>query len=56
MSYKYNNKAIVLNHKNLIRLWDIAYDGYNGGKDCTQVVWTDMDSVAKFKVSFMHQT
>ena len=32
MSYKYNEKAIVLNHKNLIRLWDVAYDGYNGGK------------------------
>ncbi len=49
MSYKYNEKAIVTNHKNLIRLWDIAYDGYNGGKDCTHVQWTDPDSVAKFK-------
>lgn len=32
MSYKYNEKAMVLNHKNLIRLWDVAYDGYNGGR------------------------
>lgn len=31
MSYKYNTKAIVINNKNLIRLWDVAYDGYNGG-------------------------
>lgn len=50
MSYKYNEKAIVLNQKNLVRLWDIAYDGYNGGKDCQHVSWTDIEgSVAKFK-------
>ena len=50
MSYKYNAKAIVMNQKNLIRLWDVAYDGYNGGKDCTHVNWTDVEgSVAKFK-------
>jgi hypothetical protein len=48
MSYKYNEKAIVLNHKNLIRLWDVAYDGYNGGKDCTHVCWTDRESVTRF--------
>lgn len=40
MSYKYNERAIVFNHKNLIRMWDVAYDGYNGGKDCTSVNWT----------------
>lgn len=49
MSYKYNEKAIVLNQKNLIRLWDIAYDGYNGGKDCTHVSWTDPESAMRFK-------
>ncbi len=39
MSYKYHERAIVFNEKNLVRLWDIAYDGYNGGKDDTVVDW-----------------
>jgi hypothetical protein len=39
MSYKYHERAIVFNEKNLVRLWDIAYDGYNGGKDDTHVDW-----------------
>jgi hypothetical protein len=43
MSYKYHERAIVFNEKNLIRLWDIAYDGYNGGKDDTYVDWTEPD-------------
>lgn len=41
MSYKYHERAIVFNEKNLIRMWDIAYDGYNGGKDDTYVDWTE---------------
>jgi hypothetical protein len=45
MSYKYHERAIVFNEKNLIRMWDIAYDGYNGGKDDTYVDWTDEDGV-----------
>lgn len=40
MSYKYHERAMVTNEKNLIRLWDVAYDGYNGGKDDTVVSWT----------------
>ena len=51
MSYKYHERAIVFNEKNLIRLWDVAYDGYNGGKDDTHVVWTDQKSVQDFKES-----
>ena len=43
MSYKYHERAIVFNEKNLIRLWDIAYDGYNGGKDDTYVDWSEPD-------------
>jgi hypothetical protein len=43
MSYKYHERAIVFNEKNLIRMWDIAYDGYNGGKDDTYVDWLDED-------------
>ena len=49
MSYKYHERAIVFNEKNLIRLWDIAYDGYNGGKDDTHVNWTSPNDVEKFK-------
>lgn len=44
MSYKYHERAIVFNEKNLIRLWDIAYDGYNGGKDDTYVDWLNPDA------------
>jgi hypothetical protein len=45
MSYKYNERAIVYNEKNLIRLWDIAYDGYNGGKDCTHLDWSNGEQI-----------
>lgn len=48
MSYKYNERAIVYKEKNLIRLWDVAYDGYNGGKDCTYVNWTDKHAIESF--------
>ena len=48
MSYKYHERAIVFNEKNLVRLWDIAYDGYNGGKDDTYVDWTDEKSRENF--------
>ena len=51
MSYKYNERAIVFNQKNLVRLWDVAYDGYNGGKDTVPVNWSNHDSMAKFKES-----
>jgi hypothetical protein len=51
MSYKYNERAIVFNHKNLIRLWDVGYDGYNGGKDCSCVNWQDEASLDTFKDS-----
>jgi hypothetical protein len=47
MSYKYHERAIVFNEKNLIRMWDIAYDGYNGGKDDTYVDWTDPNGTAR---------
>ena len=39
-SYKFHQRAIVFNTRNLIRLWDVAYDGYNGGKDDTAVDWS----------------
>jgi hypothetical protein len=49
MSYKYNERAIVFNQKNLIRLWDVAYDGYNGGKDTMHLKWDKGDAIEDFK-------
>ncbi len=43
MSYKYHERAMVINERNLVRLWDVAYDGYVGGKDDTYVDWNDRD-------------
>jgi hypothetical protein len=60
MSYKYHERAIVINERNLIRLWDIAYDGYVGGKDDTAVQWdvpeTGRDSVKSFNEATMDVT
>jgi hypothetical protein len=33
MSYKYHERAIVTNERNLIRMHDVAFDGYGGGMD-----------------------
>ena len=33
MSYKYHERAIVTNERNLIRMFDVAFDGYGGGMD-----------------------
>jgi hypothetical protein len=43
MSYKYNERAIVINERNLVRLWDIAYDGYVGGKEDSAVDWNSRE-------------
>lgn len=56
MSYKYHSRAIVYNNKNLIRLWDIGYDGYNGGKDDSYVNWRDEREVDTFKENTMDMT
>jgi hypothetical protein len=50
MSYKYHERAIVFNEKNLVRLWDVAYDGYCGGKDATFVNWR-RDNGREFKLA-----
>lgn len=41
MSYKYHERAIVHNEKNLVRIWDVAFDGYTGGMDDSAVDWSD---------------
>jgi len=48
MSYKYHASAIVFNERNLLRMWDVSYDGYVGGKDTSILDWgSDMD-VSRF--------
>jgi hypothetical protein len=44
MSYKYHERAMVLNEKNLIKCWDVAFNGYNGGMDDTHVDWNKPES------------
>ena len=61
MSYKYNERAIVINERNLVRLWDIAYDGYVGGKEDSAVNWDssevdDPNSQASFVEATMDVT
>ena len=49
MSYKYHERAIVTNERNLIRVYDVAFDGYNGGMDQTFVRWGDPASRTEFQ-------
>jgi len=48
MSYKYHASAIVFNDRNLIRMWDVAYDGYVGGKDSTMLDWGSDADITRF--------
>ena len=48
MSYKYHASAIVFNNRNLLRMWDVAYDGYVGGKDTTLLDWGSDTDVGRF--------
>lgn len=47
MSYKYHERAIVFNERNLIRVFDVGFDGYCGGYDSRIMRWeaTDMDKL-----------
>jgi hypothetical protein len=49
MSYKYHERALVTNEKNLVRVYDVAFDGYNGGNDTTFLDWMDEDAIARFR-------
>lgn len=40
MSYKYHERAMVTNERNMIRMFDIAFDGYSGGMDTDVMRWT----------------
>ena len=48
MSYKYHERAIVTNERNLVRIFDVAFDGYNGGMGCDIMQWTE-DGIAEFR-------
>jgi hypothetical protein len=48
MTYKYHERAIVFNDRNLHKVWDVAYDGYCGGKDVQIVDMTNNVSMAQF--------
>eukprot|EP00960_Hanusia_phi_P056852 763388-Hanusia_phi.AAC.3 len=48
MSYKYHESAIVHNEKNLVRVWDVCFDGYNGGMDSSYLNYNNADDVRKF--------
>ena len=41
MSYKYHERAMVTNERNMIRMFDIAFDGYIGGMDSDVMRWDD---------------
>lgn len=56
MSYKYHERAMVLNEKNLMRMFDIAFDGYVGGMDTTCVNLADEDSCRAFREATYDRT
>jgi hypothetical protein len=43
MSYKYHERAIVTNERNLIRVFDVCFDGYCGGNDSRILNWNHDD-------------
>ena len=40
MSYKYHERAVVTNERNLCRVFDVAFDGYTGGMGQQKLDWT----------------
>lgn len=48
MTYKYHERAIVINERNMHRVWDVAYDGYNAGKGIAVMQWEDA-AITRFK-------
>ena len=52
MSYKYHERAIVTNERNLIRVYDVCFDGYCGGNDSRILRWESKDlEIFKSKAS-----
>jgi hypothetical protein len=55
MSYKYHERAIVINDRNLIRVFDVCFDGYCGGNDSQILRWNSNDCEA-FKIGTQNLT
>ncbi|KAJ1471151.1 hypothetical protein T484DRAFT_1845253 [Baffinella frigidus] len=51
MNYKYHARAVVFNEKHLLRLWDVAFNGYTGGGGTKLVDWNDDEKREKWKMS-----
>ena len=45
---RYHASSLVFNHRNLLRFWDISYDGYVGGKDATILDWGSDTDISRF--------
>ena len=50
MSYKYHERAIVTNERNLVRLFDVCFDGYCGGNDARIMRW-EKDEISSFSAN-----
>ena len=55
MSYKYHERAVVTNERNLTRVFDVAFDGYSGGLGQKILKW-DSDSCARMKEQMLDKT
>lgn len=56
MSYKYHERAIVTNERNLVRVYDVAFDGYNGGMDKTMLDMKDQEDIKEFREHTMNKS
>ncbi len=55
MSYKYHERVIVTNERNLIRVFDVVFDGYCGGCDSRIMQWNSKD-IGHFQQSTIDTT
>ena len=56
MSYKYHERAMVTNERNMIRMFDIAFDGYIGGMDTDVMKWSDNETNDFLKATYDQDT
>ena len=45
---RYHERAVVMNERNLVRVFDVAFNGYNGGMDQTVLDWSDDTQCTEF--------
>ena len=56
MSYKYHERALVTNERNLVRVYDVAFDGYNGGMDNSMLDMNADEEVRLFGAATMNKS